>query len=183
MKTPQQIFAKRLREVRGRMGFTQGDVVDGLRKLGFDKVDAGALSLTESAKVAKPRRVTLDEFFAICWVLKIPPTYMLALDDDTEIKLGNDLSFEGKAVWKWMVGQDTLPGLQKADLVRNTPAWMFEEDDERPPIFAAASPPRYLEHERIGEPQRIIEVPEPSEEPDFIPDEVEEEEHKETSQS
>ena len=100
---PQVIVARRVREERQRLGWSQKDLAGRLHELGwYDKGDQQpTIARIESGK----RAVPIDELFALAAALETSPVYLLTpLDDDELVAVTPSKTIPANAARAWLRG-------------------------------------------------------------------------------
>lgn len=104
-KTPTQILARQMKEVRTRRGWTQQDLADRLQDLGLN-VDQSTIARIEKGQI---KRVTLDDALAIAAALGVQPVQlMVPMKADNRVALAPNLIVEPSLARRWIRGQRTL---------------------------------------------------------------------------
>lgn len=90
------VFAQRLREMRDTRGWTQQDLADRMRELGYPMDRASIVKIERLApesrgRGAKARKVSIDEVFAFAAALGVLPGALLHPPDDVAIAPGLEL--------------------------------------------------------------------------------------------
>src|SRR4051794_126131 len=114
---PTQVFGRRVREARSRLGWTQQQLADRVTELG---------RTTDRATIARTEKGTtlaaLDFVMAIAAALKIAPVYLLVpLDDDAQMAITKELHVDALRARAWIRGWWLLPGTDWMDVWPHLP--------------------------------------------------------------
>lgn len=110
---PEEVFVKRLEEVRTRVGLSRQKVAE-LANPYLDKDQKITADVVVQFEIGRPRRrVRLNEALAICAGLDVSPAHMFVpLKDSTPVRLGVDSRVHlvrASSVRKWFQGINPLP--------------------------------------------------------------------------
>jgi transcriptional regulator with XRE-family HTH domain len=101
---PREVFARRVKEVRTRRGWTQQELADRMALFGWP-IDRATIARTEGLA----REVSLEEALAICVALGVCPLHMVVpLSDDEWLAVAPTLVLPPYQARKWMRGQLAL---------------------------------------------------------------------------
>ena len=106
-RRPSEVFARRLREVRDRLGLSAKDVADRLAESGVG-LDRAAISKLEADP--PQRGLSLDEALAICAALGVSPRAMIFPDDPNDRVMVGERFVTGLDGRHWLDGESPLGG-------------------------------------------------------------------------
>jgi transcriptional regulator with XRE-family HTH domain len=120
-RAPSAIFRERLREIRVARGLTQEALAARMTDAGFPMQRKTVIEIEAGTR----RRVTLDEAFALAYVLDAAPAHMLTPTDDSDQELFAPTPREGwssgAAVRNWLLLGDALA--RRPDTKRAANRW------------------------------------------------------------
>jgi transcriptional regulator with XRE-family HTH domain len=172
--TPGEVFARRMREVRTRRGWSQRELADRLHALGhpigrvtLTRIEQGGVPGAPPEAVTKARNVSLEDVLAISFALGVAPVHMFVPFD-----LGDRLCLSVVSA-----KQPVSPGMARR--------WIAGIDtllDEDPQFFFTEIPPEDIEEQKaralrvtLGEPTTATafflreEMAEKGEAPPIVP--------------
>ena len=142
---PSEIFAQRVREARNRLNWKQTDLANELDRLGYP-MDRTTIARLEN----NDRKVSLNDFMAICIALSISPLHMLIPveeegEEAQQIAAAPEYLVDRAAMARWVKGDMNLPGMDAASFARQMPdEWLKKIMEERAQRFIAEQPPGAL---------------------------------------
>jgi transcriptional regulator with XRE-family HTH domain len=107
-QSPEQVFARRLKKVRARRGWSRATLEERIKELGYDE---SPLTGTIIAKIeAGKRRVSVDDMLVLCAALCVAPVNMLVplWDPDELVDLAPDLVVRPGELYGWICGSYPL---------------------------------------------------------------------------
>jgi transcriptional regulator with XRE-family HTH domain len=120
--SPGQVYARRVKEARQRLGWTQQQLADRLSELGLP-MDRTTIVKLEQGKRAQLAPV--DKVFALAGALGVPPLHLLVpLEDEAEVAVTPKVSLPAPVARGWIRGTQVVPivpepaGLPRSDLRR-----------------------------------------------------------------
>jgi transcriptional regulator with XRE-family HTH domain len=112
---PGQIFARRVKEERAACGWTQQQLVDRLKELGYP-ISRPTLIRVEAGGT-RAEKAPLQEVFALAVALGVHPADLLApLEDETAMAIVPNLIFAAPLAREWVRGDLVLPMTMGVDL-------------------------------------------------------------------
>jgi transcriptional regulator with XRE-family HTH domain len=112
-RTPSDILAERVRQVRKRRGMTVPALAARCAERGAPQLTAQAIYKIEGQRESStrpPRRLTVDELIALALALNAPPLYLLIPPDDPDepYPLTATLAMSRANVADWFVGKGPI---------------------------------------------------------------------------
>jgi transcriptional regulator with XRE-family HTH domain len=112
---PAQVFARRVRAARESRGWTQAQLADRLREIGYPK-SRETLTKLEGGRY---RGVSLDDAFAIAAALGVAPVHLLVpLDDEAALEVVAGVPVPAPLARAWIRGTLPLTISPKVDLLQ-----------------------------------------------------------------
>jgi transcriptional regulator with XRE-family HTH domain len=113
---PAQIVARRVREARKSRGWSQGELAEQLRAIGYPKTRETLTKLESGHN----RNITVDDLFALAVALGVNPVHLLApLEDDVPVAMTEQVQLPAWVVREWVAGELLwLPMLPEIDLTQ-----------------------------------------------------------------
>ncbi|MEX2501223.1 MAG: helix-turn-helix transcriptional regulator [Trueperaceae bacterium] len=146
---PSEVFRRRLREARERRGWSTRELADRLELHGT-KMDRATISRIELGAPPKGRNVTIDELFALCFVLNVPPTWLLtpyAAQEPVALTAADVVPASSVRAWlsgrTWLLNRDDFARHQREngpDFVPPHPThyWRPEEEEQ---VYSSSTHP------------------------------------------
>lgn len=121
VETPSKVFARRLKRLRDRRGWTQDELAEMLAEVGWSQVDRVQISKIETGT----RRVSLDEAVMIAWALSVPPALLyLPLGEADDVALAPEVVVHPDLARQWVIGQE--PAVTSDQMVRFPGEWRVD---------------------------------------------------------
>jgi len=107
---PAQVFSRRVKEARESLGWSQQQLVDELKRLGYPMPRS---SLTKIENEHSPRAdARLRDVLALASALRVPPVHLLVpLEDEATIAVTPEVRLGAPLARAWIRGQALLPQL------------------------------------------------------------------------
>jgi transcriptional regulator with XRE-family HTH domain len=115
--TAGQVFARRLRAVRTRRGWSQKALADRLAELGYPvnrvtltRIEQGGLESANAEAVTRAKNVPLETVLAVSFALGVAPLHMIVpFDRDAKVSIISRKQPVGPIMARrWIAGLDTL---------------------------------------------------------------------------
>ena len=118
---PSRLVGLHVREARKARGWTQGQLAQELRRVGIrtSQTEIARLEKLPGDKGQEPRRVTLEDWLALAFVLDIPPLALLLPADDERIAVGPEVDESHDQAQAWIVGAEPLDAQREPDRYRS----------------------------------------------------------------
>jgi transcriptional regulator with XRE-family HTH domain len=116
--TPAQVFGRRVREARVRLGLTQQALVDRLAERGLPMDRSTLVKLERGQGAPAP----LDKVFALAAALEVPPVHLIIpLEDEAPVAITPNTTVSARHARAWLRGSAALPdaGVNLAEIPRS----------------------------------------------------------------
>lgn len=133
--TPRHVLAGRIRQLREARGLSQNKFAKALQAVGLDWTRL----VVNKAETGLRNGITVDEVFAIAYVLGVPPVLLLLPYTDEEgeeepLALTSTITTTMGRARAWFVGDFPVPGVSYLSYLAEQQAaepWAVDETEER----------------------------------------------------